>query len=429
MSVEVRLQSYKFTPDCGNPKDDNSIWKRVASRVVKPRETTSRKVERRTWFYNPLHDFESIFWLTLNFLANKDVYCVPSIPNSATEDEEFEEYAFEDEPDEERRQRILSYWNFGRTLFAGRSGRVDVLCVDGTLSKFLDDHPLHPALVPLADLLVDMRTALVNAYRRVEADASPITHRSAPELSRMFGVALMDVQAHLKRVRYRIEVRSLKQAVDALPKSYQDQRTDAPPPPLIAPAPTPTEGASASSNTKRRRIKVDDEDEYVDSNKRKSKSPRTSVDHKSPTSRVPTSKSTKSVHSGRGKQKGRKRNARKAKGRKPRRGQAVSGSAPIVPPLPLPLPLPLPPPQANPEPDAPPTQPKPPTRVLRSHTRGIIASKASPPPASPVVARARKETAAATIRKPKGAAKAKETAKVAAKVATKAKPKSRRRKG
>lgn len=433
MSVEVRSQSYQFLPETGQAIDDSDaalyarLSRRVTNNIQRNTSNADTSTKHRTWFYNPLHDYESIFWLTFNFCTNKDFHCIPAGPAGSPLPSEgsSEDYVFEEESEEQRRKRLVNHWNFGRSLFSGRSGRLAAFCVDGSLANFLDESPLHPALKPLAQVLINMRFALVSAYRRIEVDPSKITHESASEVPRMCARQLLDAHDHLARIGCRIEVRSLKQAVDSLPKSYQDQRADAPPPPIIAPAATVTAGPSASSSTKRRRKKSsdDDDDEYVDGNKRKSKSPRTSIDHKSPTSLSP--KPTKSAISGRGKQKGGKSKGRKAKVRKPRRGQDVITSAPSN--------AHPPPPQADPEPEPeylpPPPPPKPHGRVLRSHTRKIVVPSPNTRSEPPLVSRTRKATTASARNNAKGATKAKETVKDAAKIARKTLPKTRTRKG
>ena len=70
MSIEVRRQKYLFTPDKEQEDDYRDVWGEVYGDVTSEDvEDATETLPRNTWFYNPLHDFESVFWLTLNFLV------------------------------------------------------------------------------------------------------------------------------------------------------------------------------------------------------------------------------------------------------------------------------------------------------------------------------------------------------------------------
>lgn len=418
MSVEVRSQEYVFTEPVPGSTDENdddidtededddedestSYYEELANTKVGGSnlsfavKTRVPKRAHKTWFYNPLHDFESIFWLTLHFLINKDFHSIPDMPASAPDAlrEAPVLSVFEVESNEQRKSRIISHWNFGRSLFAGRAGRAHVLGTSGTLRRFLEQHPLHPALEPLDGTLERMRKILVAAYRRVERNTSTITHASARQLPQKFIKLLDRAVRHIGGTGHLISIQSLKRAVDALPRSDQTQREDAP---LTIPS-------LVLSSAKKRRKPADD-DEYVPAGARKSKSPRLSADHTSPTSKPPSSKNKK-AESG------------KRKAGKGQRRRLPPTCAPFFDPKP----------QSTHSDDIPRPPPLPPTRVLRSQTRNAVGQAPAPPvpPASPPMTRARKTTTAG--RKTRGAAKAKETAKAAAKVASKPKPKPKPR--
>lgn len=425
MSIEVRSQEYIFIeqiPGFADDDDDtdteddddeddegDSYLEELAETNVGgsnvrfvPKARVVKKAHK-TWFYNPLHDFESIFWLTIHFFINKDFHCIPDMPASApgVPHEVLMVYSFEEESDEQRRSRIVNHWNFGRSLFAGRAGRTDVLGMGGVLARFLSKHPLHPALEPLDRTLERMREILVAAYIRIERNTSTINHTSARRLPKRFVKLLDGAVRHIGSTGHLIEIQSLKRAVDALPTSDQTQREDAP---LTIPS-------HPTSSTKKR-CKPADDDEYVEATSaRKSKSPRISMEHTSPTSRVPS----------------------ESKGRKPKRGkrkavQGRRGTGRRLPPTCAPFLESTPqsaPSDAAPAPPPPP--PQPPTRVLRSHTRNAVEPVPAPPapPASPPATRTRKPTTVG--RRAKDMAKATETANAATKIASKSKPRPKPR--
>lgn len=467
MSVEVRSQEYIFTEpvpgfddededdvDTEDEDDDEdestSYYEELANTKVGGSnlsfavKTRVFKKAHKTWFYNPLHDFESIFWLTLHFLINKDFHCIPDMPASAPDAprEVSVLSVFEAESNEQRKSRIISHWNFGRSLFAGRAGRAHVLGLGGTLRRFLEQHPLHPALAPLDGTLERMRKILVAAYRRVERNTSTITHASARRLPQKFIKLLDRAVRHIGGTGHLISIQSLKRAVDALPRSDQTQREDAP---LTIPS-------LVVSSAKKRRKPADD-DEYVPAGARKSKSPRISADHTSPTSKPPSSKNKKAESGKRKAGKGQRRRlpptcapffdheestrARKSKSPRISLGQTspespskgkkrTTGKARYIPRRPvLPICAPSIDSASSDDIPAPPPPPQPPTRVLRSRARDTVEPVPIPlaPLATTRATRTRKSTTAGQ-KTPRAAA----TRKISTKT-LQSKPRARRARG
>lgn len=403
MSIEVRARQYLFIPSTGPtpvPRCDRAAIL-ARARGIKPTTPDASiyapKGKKHTWFYNPLHDFESIFWLAVHFFTNRDIRCVSELGMGTRFAEGGPEpFIFEEESDEHRKKRLIGHWDFGRSLFAGRSGRPTILFSPAKMADFLVEYPLHPAIAPFGNILETMRNQLVSSYIANEQNVSQITHESAKEVALVFAEQLFNANDHIQRVLCRLEVHSLKQAIDALPKSTVGKSQ-----------PSISKGASASAGTKRRRN--DDDDEYVDgAQARKSKSPRASASHKSPTSILA---STKGRKAGGGKR-------RTANGKRAPAGRKLPTSAPFSPPAPQPTTVPTH--------DPPPPPPQPPTRVLRSQTRNVVARNLPSPPDPPPAVPVRKMSTAAG-RKTRGVARAKETAKAAAKVANKSVPKRKPR--
>ena len=89
MSVEVAAMDYTFT----FTGDDASRMKPVGPRDMfgddawtvnnlDMRKGGSAKMHgtTRQWFYNPIHDMESVIWLLFYFTLHRDVYLTPIFP-------------------------------------------------------------------------------------------------------------------------------------------------------------------------------------------------------------------------------------------------------------------------------------------------------------------------------------------------------------
>lgn len=152
----------------------------------------------------------------LYFTTNKDIVLGAPI-------ERMDHFDFAAETEDDRRRRILAHWNFGLTLFSSRHGRNNVIGTQGVLSDHLLRNPLHPAL---ADILCRLRNALINHYFTIERNPASIHHNSGQEVHDAYAALLQDAFAHLQTVPFEVEVRSLRGAVEALPKSYQQERVD-----------------------------------------------------------------------------------------------------------------------------------------------------------------------------------------------------------
>lgn len=224
MAVEVRAQRFLFLPQKSEKSLRDGIVRPTAIDIPVKRAPISatpgdQTVGPYTWFYNPLHDMESIFWLMLYFITNKDIVLGAPI-------ERMDCFDFAAETEDDRRRRILAHWNFGLTLFSSRQGRKDVIGTQGVLSDHLLRNPLHPAIAPLADILCRLRNALTNHYFTIERNPPSIHHNSGQEVHDAYAALLQNAFAHLQTVPFEVEVRSLRGAIEALPKSYQQERVD-----------------------------------------------------------------------------------------------------------------------------------------------------------------------------------------------------------
>lgn len=214
MAVEVRAQAFNFiTPNEFNPLQRANKKKITRNIHAKVQPRPSRKVDvAHTWFYNPLHDMESILWLILYFTTNKDVFLGPSIDRENP-------YVFVQETDEELRRRIMGHWNLALTLFSSRSGRDRIMLANGALADHLSSSPLHPSIEPLAAIIAELRDNLAATYRKIESNPPSINHESGAEIHEAFKGSLEEAYDHLLTVPFDVQVRSLRGAVERLPQS------------------------------------------------------------------------------------------------------------------------------------------------------------------------------------------------------------------
>ncbi|PSR88600.1 hypothetical protein PHLCEN_2v5127 [Hermanssonia centrifuga] len=99
--------------------------------------------------YNPLHDLESLWWVAVYFVINKGiVHC-------------------DDEESEDFQSRSADQRTFARQLFYDQHTRHNVMVINSYFSTKLSC--LDPSLLRIGEILEDTRSALVDAYCRVES--------------------------------------------------------------------------------------------------------------------------------------------------------------------------------------------------------------------------------------------------------------------
>lgn len=412
MSVEVRSRLYEFTGLTKMPvasvdltMDELGKMRRgkPSARSQKTKNTLERFVPKasgatRGWFYNPLHDMESVLWLLARQLLFQDHYLhwVPDDkdPQAPAEPPGDNIVLQTTETAEDRTRRIMAYFIFGHSLFVSRTGRLGFVRDPRCLPNQLDHHHLHPVVHWLGGVLTKMRDDLADEYIKHEADPTKIDHLCAEELhvkfSRVLGAAYMDF-GDVENGRFEVMTRSLQAEMEMLREQAK----------MAAKAAAPSEVSSGATSSKRSRDESADE-EAEELITHPSKSPRTETNQS------------------------------------PRRSPIEAAT----PPQPLPLPaspissaIPVPPidhiiPSVLPK-----VHPKrkvlavpPATRTLRSHARKEVKLESVPQPRSPspppAPARTRKTIPTAT-RKAK-ATKNNEAVRAAARVAEKIKTRNRK---
>lgn len=159
------------------------------------------------WNYNPLHDVESVLWLTKFFTENHDVIFI-SKENGSELDEEYLRILgiAQDTPSAPRGTRLDAQYTQVAGVFYRTDRRVTELTV---ARKTLERWHIHPGLNPqrIYHYIETMRVRLISEYRRVEggfAERTPKAFELGPNLYWAFfgalkslGKAVQDIPAYV----------------------------------------------------------------------------------------------------------------------------------------------------------------------------------------------------------------------------------------
>lgn len=172
MPVEVNIQCYGFRPleasPSPNTRDSDTIFDIVfgegkAERIPSsPSADTDEEVKRAEFRYNPLHDFESLWWVAIHFIVKREVV------DSAEVDPAMGLRTVSDE------QRI-----WAAELSYDPACRLSMMVTEGMLADRIS--VLHPSIQPIARRLEGLRTRLTAAYRRAEADLSSLDYTTCAD--------------------------------------------------------------------------------------------------------------------------------------------------------------------------------------------------------------------------------------------------------
>lgn len=125
MAVEVDTQQYRF-------KNSDLLGSQLASQ----------------FHYNALHDLESLWWIVVYFIFNKDIEDQRGVPASIAQ----QSYA-------------------AQLFYSNRDARIESIEVAGRILE--KSKILPPAVRPIAELLEDLRIDLTTAYHALENTATP----------------------------------------------------------------------------------------------------------------------------------------------------------------------------------------------------------------------------------------------------------------
>ncbi|PSS18912.1 hypothetical protein PHLCEN_2v3172 [Hermanssonia centrifuga] len=133
--------------------------------------------------YNPLHDLESLWWIAIYFLVNKEITC-----NN-------EEEPSSSDPDISWRATIEQRAH-AEALFYHNQPRVNVMLAFGRDFEYIIS-TLSPSLQPIAFILDDVRKLLIGGYQRAERNPETIDHTAADGLHEYFITAFFEIAGDL----------------------------------------------------------------------------------------------------------------------------------------------------------------------------------------------------------------------------------------
>lgn len=166
MAVEVDVQAYKFINRQGEEgKIDVASFEALRNKAKPKRNITL------PWRYNPIHEFESVWWMGVYVIFRKSPVSI---------------YGRDPSPHDYELQRC---WT--ANLFETYTVRGEVIGSDGEFSRAVSS--LHEDIMPIGLFLETLRIRLIQCYRKVENDVEKIDYTSAGDLGVDFCTALSSI--------------------------------------------------------------------------------------------------------------------------------------------------------------------------------------------------------------------------------------------
>lgn len=197
MAVEVDRRRYMFRPTvrpnstiASEDSDSDAEWEEeVALREARITDENSftwpaSPLERDYVFqYNPIHDLESLWWVAMYFLINKQSKHSPSKESS---------------PQAQGNTELTPVQrDYARSLFYGGLARLDAIHGGERLEKHMATLPSY--LSPICAVLLELRRHLVDRYNQVEVDPSSIDKKACGKLYQEFSRCFTTVVGYLKK--------------------------------------------------------------------------------------------------------------------------------------------------------------------------------------------------------------------------------------
>ncbi len=201
MAVEVSQNAYLFNNEREEPKERKEAGLSMAdlaamrrqfcdgassdSEMSEPPAGSSTISEaKQPFFYNPLHDLESIWWIAIYFVVNKETELAPKEPGVGT---------VKHTPLTED-QRVYT-----RSLFYDWATRfMAIRMVTGSpLDRHLSSLPSHLSMISTE--LIDLRKKLVNHYMKIEEPGFVITKTVCQDLYGHFTKAFKKIARSLAK--------------------------------------------------------------------------------------------------------------------------------------------------------------------------------------------------------------------------------------
>lgn len=173
------------------------------------------------WYHNPAHDMESIFWLMLYYITNKEIIATPR-EDPQPNREGRRPWAFTPLDEGARRKKVSDDWYAGRNLWNWRGERLELMRTQNFLARLFDENPVHPCLRPLDMAIWELRRAVVVGHYDLQEDLISVNPTALKKLHDRCCELLEQSYDFLEYVSctYDVHVRSLREAaieLDTLP--------------------------------------------------------------------------------------------------------------------------------------------------------------------------------------------------------------------
>ncbi|CCL98316.1 uncharacterized protein FIBRA_00310 [Fibroporia radiculosa] len=175
MAVEVDEQNYIFIPRLAEEDDIDQLFANNLKLNTSLNKTQQLLPPLR---YNPLHEFESVWWMGVYVIFRKIVVSVNGEEPSAHD--------------------YQSQRHWASNMFENYAKRDKVIGYEGQFSLAID--ALHANIFPIGGALRALRARLVDRYREVEKDLENIDHTSAGDLGGIFSRTFTAVSHKLKQM-------------------------------------------------------------------------------------------------------------------------------------------------------------------------------------------------------------------------------------
>lgn len=220
MSIEVvPSQKFAFLPSKGLVRRPTELAKRILKRkfIIPTNEGSFIEPHTRSdiapWFYNPLHDMESIEWITIDIFANKNpIFDYRKNSRGLKYKEEVVQ----------QWQRVVKASNTSRQIFDRSNGNRHSLIRDNFALESTLSSILHPVLVSMAPKIASMRDCLVEHYRKAEEKPWKIDRKCANGVHDYFTIILMEIADHIGAIGCDMRDEPLSEAVKKMAQHYSD---------------------------------------------------------------------------------------------------------------------------------------------------------------------------------------------------------------
>ncbi|PSS18947.1 hypothetical protein PHLCEN_2v3163 [Hermanssonia centrifuga] len=163
--IDRKARMARWAASYDDPSLPPPALRKRSPRQEEPKAPRISKYGNLVFRYNPLHDLESVWWMAVYFVFNREV-------------------DIDDDGVDTETRRMESQRQFARELFYQAIPRLRVMASEAFFGSHLDC--LHPSIAPIGEILEDARIELVAGYRRAEEDIQTIGRHAANGLHAEF---------------------------------------------------------------------------------------------------------------------------------------------------------------------------------------------------------------------------------------------------